>query len=86
MPDEVRLSLMRKGPAGSGVDSGMAEITGTQLAKLTGYTKTTILRERKAGRLQGEKRPGVRSIVYDKRAVITWLRYKCLSHLIDTLP
>lgn len=65
----------------------MADITSVQLAKLTGYSGDTILNERKVGRLRGgEKRPGVQGWVFPKKEVITWLRYKCLSHLIDKLP
>lgn len=64
----------------------MADITSVQLAKLTGYSPRTIRHEQKEGRLSGVKRQGVRGRVHDKKSVIAWLRYKCLSHLIDKLP
>ncbi|RBP42440.1 hypothetical protein DES53_106147 [Roseimicrobium gellanilyticum] len=65
----------------------MADITSTQLAKIVGCTPSAICMERHRGRLQGgEKRPGVRGVVFPKTEVIKWLRYKCLSHLIEKLP
>ena len=64
----------------------MAEVTSSQLARITGLSMRTLSRERSAGRLAGAKREGVAGFIYDKKSVITWLRYKCLSHLIDKLP
>jgi hypothetical protein len=65
----------------------MADITSAQLAKIVGCSVGNIRAEKATGRLSGgEKRPGVRGWVFPKKEVITWLRYKCLAHLIDKLP
>lgn len=63
-----------------------AILTTSQLATLTGYTPKTLERERKAGRLAGERRAGVRGYAHPVKSVRAWLRYKGLNNLLEKLP
>lgn len=63
-----------------------AIMTTAQLRSLTGYTSKTIERERKAGRLSGERRAGVRGYAHPVKSVRVWMRYKGLNDLLAKLP
>ncbi len=64
----------------------MSAVTSGTIMAITGYSSRTLERERQAGRLTGERRPGVPGLVYPRKQVALWLRYKCRPELIEKLP
>ena len=57
-----------------------------QLARLTSLSTKTLERERMAGRLKGERRPGVRGYAYPVPSIREWMRYRGMNDLLSKLP
>jgi hypothetical protein len=60
-------------------------VTSTKLSEVSGLCLQTLKRERKFGRLAGEKRAGVKGYVYTVKEATNWLSYKGLQDKIALL-